>query len=187
MSDFMVPTSASTPLRPNLPSRVLLGLIRWQERRKKRLSKRGVGQNNSAQGQGGAQVQSVVALPEQQHFLKILRKAMDTPSFPQRLSAMPLRRVVHVQVPGATGPLAARLYIPHGRVRGAVLYLHGGGFVHCGLNSHHGICCRLARASGAAVLLPDYALAPENPFPAAVEDSRAALVWLAGASAQYWG
>ncbi|GAA3661164.1 MULTISPECIES: alpha/beta hydrolase [Acetobacter] len=189
MSDFMVPTSASTPLRPNLPSRVLLGLIRWQERRKKRLPKKGAGQNSSAQGQGGAQAQAqpVATLPEQQHFLKILRKAMDTPSFPQRLSALPLRRVVRVQVPGATGPLAARLYIPHGRVRGAVLYLHGGGFVHCGLNSHHGICCRLARASGAAVLLPDYALAPENPFPAAVEDSRAALVWLAGASARHWG
>ncbi|MFT8441555.1 MAG: hypothetical protein ABF637_12105, partial [Acetobacter fabarum] len=134
MSDFMVPTSVSTPLRPNLPSRVLLGLIRWQERRKKRLPKKGAGQGNtaqgnSAQGQGGAQAQPAAALPEQQHFLKILRKAMDTPSFPQRLSALPLRRVVRVQVPGATGPLAARLYIPHGRVRGGVLYLHGGGFV----------------------------------------------------------
>lgn len=117
----MVPTSVSTPLRPNLPSRVLLGLIRWQERRKKRLPKKGAGQGNSAQGQGGAQAQPAAALPEQQHFLKILRKAMDTPSFPQRLSALPLRRVVRVQVPGATGPLAARLYIPHGRVRGAVL------------------------------------------------------------------
>ncbi|MDE7547134.1 alpha/beta hydrolase [Acetobacter fabarum] len=185
MSDFLVPASASAPLRPNLPSRVLLGLIRWQEHRQKRRSRQNAGQGNEDQGPGGAQ--PVASLSGPQHFLKVLRKAMDTPSFPQRLSSLPLRRVVSVQVPGATGVLAARLYIPYGRVRGAVLYLHGGGFVHCGLSSHHGICCRLARGSGAAVLLPDYALAPENPFPAAVEDSRAALVWLAGASARHWG
>ncbi|WP_338332415.1 alpha/beta hydrolase [Acetobacter sp. LMG 32666] len=192
MSDFLVPTSVSTPLRPNLPSRLLLRGIRWQEQRKKRNASHNAANTHEHTGANtrlvGQAAPHLAAQPApQQHFLRALRKGMDTPSFPQRLSALPLRKVITLEVPGATGPLAARLYIPHGRVRGAVLYLHGGGFVHCGLNSHHGICCRLARAAGAAVLLPDYALAPENPFPAAVEDSRAVLGWLAGASARYWG
>ncbi|GBQ89768.1 lipase [Gluconacetobacter johannae DSM 13595] len=120
------------------------------------------------------------------HSLESIRRLLDRPCFPQRLSSLPLRRVLHLRVPGATELRPARLYIPHGRVRGVVLFMHGGGFVHCGLNSHHGICCRLARASGAAVLSYDYRLAPEHRFPAAVEDCRAALAWLAG-EAWRWG
>ncbi|XAE42821.1 alpha/beta hydrolase [Nguyenibacter vanlangensis] len=116
-----------------------------------------------------------------------LRRALDRPCFPQALSSLPLRRVMALRVPGATELRPARLYLPHGKVRGAVLFLHGGGFVHCGLNSHHGICCRLARASGAAVLSFDYRLAPEHRFPAAVEDSWAALRWLAGESWRWGG
>nr|WP_230975857.1 alpha/beta hydrolase [Acetobacter garciniae] len=155
---------------------MLLRWLRWQEDRRRRKA---------------AHAPAPVAphpAPEQvqEHFLRHLRKAMDTPSFPCALSSLPLRRVISLFVPGPAGPMPARLFLPHGRVRGAVLYLHGGGFVHCGLNSHHGICCRLARVSGAAVLLPDYRLAPEHPFPAAVEDARAALAWLAALSARYW-
>ncbi|GAN71581.1 alpha/beta hydrolase [Acetobacter syzygii] len=186
MSDFSVPSSASRPLVPNLPSRLLLWGIRRQEQRKKKQAARNAATVNAKTNQQSQPLEQGM-LAQQQHFLRVLRKAMDTPSFPQILSALPLRRVVRLRVPGAAGPLDARLYIPRGRVRGAVLYLHGGGFVHCGLNSHHGICCRLARASGAAVLLPDYRLAPEHPFPAAVEDGHAVLRWLARASARYWG
>ncbi|OUJ12537.1 alpha/beta hydrolase fold domain-containing protein, partial [Acetobacter okinawensis] len=190
MPDFTLPPSASVPLVPNLSSRVLLGVIRRQERRKKRQADHAA-HPTDAQECRHPDAKPAPLAPEHssahQHFLHVLRRAMDTPSFPQRLSALPLRRVMSVKLPGATGLLSARLYVPRGRVRGAVLYLHGGGFVHCGLNSHHGICCRLARESGAAVLLPDYALAPEHPFPAAVEDARAALCWLARASARYWG
>ncbi|WP_025826478.1 alpha/beta hydrolase [Acetobacter okinawensis] len=195
MPDFTLPPSASVPLVPNLSSRVLLGVIRWQERRKKRQANHAVHPTDAQECHHAAatdpDAKPAPLAPEHsdthRHFLHALRRAMDTPSFPQCLSALPLRRVIAVKIPGATGLLSARLYVPRGRVRGAVLYLHGGGFVHCGLNSHHGICCRLARESGAAVLLPDYALAPEHPFPAAVEDARAALCWLARASARYWG
>jgi acetyl esterase len=103
-----------------------------------------------------------------------------------RLSALPLRRIIELRVPGASALRPARLYLPHGKVRGAVLFLHGGGFVHCGLNSHHGICCRLAYASGAAVLSFDYSLAPEHKFPAAVDDVLAAFNWLTS-EAWRWG
>lgn len=176
MSDQADLATPATPARPNLPSRLLLRWIAWQAARKVRHV------TIRPPPEGPVPEEKVAA-----HFLRVLRKNMDTPSFPPFLSSLPLRRVLTVEVPGPAGMMKARLFVPHGRVRGAVLYLHGGGFVHCGLNSHHGICCRLARTSGAAVLLPDYRLAPEHPFPAAVEDAQAALAWLARLSARFWG
>jgi acetyl esterase/lipase len=59
-----------------------------------------------------------------------------------------------------------------------ILYLHGGGYVLGSINSHRDLCERYSRASGARVLSLDYRLAPENPFPAAVEDATAAYRWL---------
>lgn len=115
-----------------------------------------------------------------------LRRSANRPSFPKALSSLQVRRVLDVRVPGATELRPARLYVPYGRVQGVVLYLHGGGFVHCGLDSHHGICCRLARASGAAVLSFDYRLAPEHKFPAAPDDCWAAFRWLTS-EAWRWG
>ncbi len=58
------------------------------------------------------------------------------------------------------------------------LYLHGGGYVLGSLNTHRNLAYNLSRAAGAEVLLLDYRLAPENPFPAAVEDAVAAYRWL---------
>ncbi|QNT77420.1 alpha/beta hydrolase [Entomobacter blattae] len=110
--------------------------------------------------------------------LLALRKVMDTPSFPQKFSQMQIRRVVSLHVAGAVDKRPARLYIPYGKVRGVILFFHGGGFVHGGLNAYHGICCRLALSSHAAVLSVDYRLAPEHPFPAAVEDAEQVWVWL---------
>ena len=56
----------------------------------------------------------------------------------------------------------------------AVLYLHGGGYVIGSFNSHRNLAHNLARASGTRVLVLDYRLAPEHPFPAAVDDAVAA-------------
>ncbi|HZC47002.1 MAG TPA: alpha/beta hydrolase fold domain-containing protein, partial [Candidatus Acidoferrum sp.] len=60
----------------------------------------------------------------------------------------------------------------------AVLYLHGGGYVVGSINSHRDLAARISRAAKARVLLIDYRLAPENPFPAAVDDSVAAYRWM---------
>ncbi len=60
----------------------------------------------------------------------------------------------------------------------ALLYLHGGGYVIGSLSTHRELAGRLSRASGARVLLLDYRLGPEHPFPAAVEDAAAAWRWL---------
>ncbi|MBF0876380.1 alpha/beta hydrolase [Gluconobacter cerevisiae] len=110
--------------------------------------------------------------------LRQIRRVTGRPSFPVSLSSLRIRRWREIRVPGAEGSRSARLYRPRGKVRGIVLFLHGGGFVHCDLVSHHGICCRLAASSGAMVLSVDYRLAPENRFPAALDDAKAALDWI---------
>src|ERR1700724_4645455 len=66
-----------------------------------------------------------------------------------------------------------RIYTPEGTPRGTVLFFHGGGFVLGDLESHHRLCGRLAAQSGARVVAVDYRLAPEDPFPAATDDSAA--------------
>ncbi|WP_423185145.1 alpha/beta hydrolase [Arthrobacter sp. NyZ413] len=59
-----------------------------------------------------------------------------------------------------------------------VLFFHGGGWVMGNLSTHDGLCRRLAAVTGLPVVAVDYRLAPEHPYPAAIEDSRAALNWL---------
>lgn len=82
-------------------------------------------------------------------------------------------------VPGAVADLRARLYVPPPGpdvLDGALLvYVHGGGFVAGDLDTHDELCATLAAESGARVLSVDYRLAPEHPFPAAVDDCLAAF------------
>ncbi len=59
-----------------------------------------------------------------------------------------------------------------------LLYLHGGGYVMGSINTHREIVSRLSRAAGVRALALEYRLAPENPFPAAVNDATAAYRWL---------
>src|SRR5206468_11336511 len=60
----------------------------------------------------------------------------------------------------------------------AVLYLHGGGYAIGSLNTHRRLAYDISAASGARVLVIDYRLAPEHPFPAAVDDATKAWRWL---------
>jgi acetyl esterase/lipase len=79
-----------------------------------------------------------------------------------------------------------RLYRPRTPAdppRGAILHAHGGGFVMCDLESSHARNTELCRELSAPVVSVDYRLAPEHPFPAAVEDMDSALRWLAAESA----
>ena len=59
-----------------------------------------------------------------------------------------------------------------------VLYLHGGGYVMGSINTHREMVSHISREAKARVLIINYRLAPEHPFPAAVEDSTAAFRWL---------
>ena len=59
-----------------------------------------------------------------------------------------------------------------------ILFLHGGGYVTGSALTHRMMCALLAKATGAKVLVPDYRLAPEHPFPAALEDTLKVYRWL---------
>jgi acetyl esterase/lipase len=77
------------------------------------------------------------------------------------------------------GPVRAEWIEPAGaQFHRVVLYLHGGGYMMGSLDTHRNLAARLAIASSARVLLVDYRLAPEHPFPAALEDTLAAYRWL---------
>jgi len=84
-----------------------------------------------------------------------------------------------LEVDGAEGRLAARLYTPPGVQDGGplLLFFHGGGFVLCDLDSHDALCRRLAAAAGVRLLSVDYRLAPEHRFPAMHRDAEAAFAW----------
>lgn len=62
--------------------------------------------------------------------------------------------------------------------RKVILYLHGGGYVTGCIEDHRMMCGLLANSTGVKVLIPGYRLAPENPFPAAVEDALKVYEWL---------
>jgi acetyl esterase len=96
-------------------------------------------------------------------------------------------RVEDRTLPGAEGPIAARVYDPGTPDPSpAIVYIHGGGWVLCDLDSHDGVCRELAQRSGLKVVSLGYRLAPEHPFPAALEDCIAAVRWLA-ARGRDWG
>jgi acetyl esterase/lipase len=78
----------------------------------------------------------------------------------------------------AGGVTAEWIAAPGAATDRVILYLHGGGYVLGSINTHRAMISRIARASNARALAIDYRLAPEHPFPAAVEDATAAYRWL---------
>ena len=90
------------------------------------------------------------------------------------------QRVVDQRIPGPGGEIPLRLYYPKGDPPfPVVVYFHGGGWVIGDLDTHHALCHALSASSGCLVVAVDYRLAPENRYPAAVEDAYAATCWIA--------
>ena len=79
---------------------------------------------------------------------------------------------------GAMPGVAAEMIVPHFAEPGCILFLHGGGWAFGNLKSHARFARLLAETTGSRVLAVDYRLAPEHPYPAALDDSRAAWRWL---------
>ena len=95
-----------------------------------------------------------------------------------------LDHVSDERLPGREGDIAARVYRNAG-ARGIFVFYHGGGYTIGDLDSHDEVCRQLALESGATIVSVDYALAPEQPFPAGIEDSWAALQHIAANRTQY--
>lgn len=112
----------------------------------------------------------------------------------QRFRDLPRRRVhpeLRVEdrtIPGPAGPVGLRIYWPTietgDAARPVVMFFHGGGFVVGDLDTHDGTARRHAVGADAVVVSVDYRLAPEHPYPAAVEDAWAAMRWVAERGAE---
>jgi acetyl esterase len=107
-------------------------------------------------------------------------RALDA-SFCDRYGSGPeLARVQDAVVVAPDGTsIPVRLLAPGERAKGIVVYYHGGGWVTGSLDEFDTLARLLAKRTGCAVVLVDYRLAPEHPYPAAVQDSWAALQWVA--------
>lgn len=91
-----------------------------------------------------------------------------------------MARVEDHRVPVENGDIGVRVLVPSGDVRGVFVYYHGGGWVIGGnLDEFDTLARKYAERTGCAVVLVDYRLAPEHRYPTAVEDSYAALEWVA--------
>ena len=100
-----------------------------------------------------------------------------------------LHRIENFSIPGPGGAIPIRSYTPRDSAQPlpVLVWYHGGGFVIGGLDSYDAICRWLSKHADCLVLSVDYRLAPEHPFPAAVEDSFAALQWTAEHVSDYGG
>lgn len=90
-----------------------------------------------------------------------------------------LKRVEDIVIPALGGPLPTRVFYPDKKPKGIVTFLHGGGWVLGGLADFDTYARALAQNSCCVVVMPDYRLAPEAPFPAGLEDSEDTLRWVA--------
>jgi acetyl esterase len=100
------------------------------------------------------------------------------------LNRIPVAAVRDVCVPARNRQIPVRIYNPadgdrarDGRLP-VLVYYHGGGWTLGSIATYDSLCRALARGSGAVVVSVDYRLAPEHPFPAAVEDAHLALEWV---------
>jgi acetyl esterase len=91
-------------------------------------------------------------------------------------------------VPGPAGTLAVRIYTPldaPGPLLPGLVYFHGGGLVAGSIDTHSPIARALAHAGACRVVAVEYRLAPEHPFPAALDDALAAISYVAARAAQF--
>jgi acetyl esterase len=98
----------------------------------------------------------------------------------------PVGKIDNFNVPGPEGNVGVRLYSPDGPGPFPLLvYYHGGGWVIAGIDAYDASCRALCNAAGCIVASIEYRMAPEHRFPAAVEDSFAALQYLMANAAAF--
>ena len=112
------------------------------------------------------------------------RRQMEETARSRKAEPLPVARVEDRAIAGPAGPIGLRLYWPDAaRLVPAIANYHGGGHVIGSLDTHDLIARNLCSLAGMLVMSVDYRMGPEHRFPAAVEDSFAALEWLAANAA----
>jgi acetyl esterase len=111
------------------------------------------------------------------------RVQMEAMAASRKAETLPVARIENRTIPGPAGQIPVRIYWPLGEGQGgtarpAIAYYHGGGHVIGSLDSHDLIARNLCGGAEAIVVSIDYRMGPEHRFPAAVEDSFAALEWV---------
>jgi acetyl esterase/lipase len=131
--------------------------------------------------------------PELEAFIPLFPKADLSDPITDRLQLAEL--AASVPAPDTTGmdvedrmvpaepDVPVRIYRPH-QAQGAIIWLHGGGFVMGDLDTEHPWAARLADMAGTVVISVGYRRAPEHPFPAALDDIYAVLGWVAKNAAE---
>jgi acetyl esterase len=139
-----------------------------------------------------ADVQAVLAAmealgaPEIHELAPSVAREMTAEMLPDGEPIEAVGRVEDRSIPGPDGDIPIRIYTPDSDgPHPVVVFFHGGGFVIGDLDSHDDPCRLLTNAVEAVVVSVDYRLAPEHPFPAAVEDAYAATEWVAANASEF--
>lgn len=111
-----------------------------------------------------------------------VREAMAAMEAMSDASDEEVREVVDRTIPGPGGDLPVRIYTPvlatEGAPQACLVWYHGGGWVIGDLDTTDGVCRALCGRAAATVISVDYRLAPEHPYPAALDDAEAAFDWV---------
>ena len=109
----------------------------------------------------------------------------------QRNGVEPVKAVEDRHIPGPAGPVPVRIYWPDttdgGGALPVVLFIHGGGWTVGNIDSYDAQARATCNRTGALLISVEYRLAPEHPYPAALEDATAALQWTAEHAAELRG
>ncbi len=127
------------------------------------------------------------AWPPLQSFTPTQIRATDL----ARYASVPRPSVAKVEdrmIPGPRGEIRIRIYRPDMECgRPVVTFFHGSGFVICSIDTHDGLCRQICVRAQAVVVSVDYALAPENKYPAGIDDCFAAAHWVTKMAASFGG
>lgn len=113
--------------------------------------------------------------------LPVMREKLDA-----MMTSLPLPEDAAVAEVSAGGVPALRVSAGTVDDSAAVVWLHGGGYLIGSPTGYRGVAAAVSAACGHPVIVPDYRLAPENPFPAAVEDAHAVMDWAAAQFGPRW-
>jgi acetyl esterase/lipase len=113
------------------------------------------------------------------------RAQMEMTAASLKAEPLPVARVENRTIPGPAGEIPVRIYWPNASgTRPAIVYYHGGGHVIGSLDTHDLVARNLCGGTEAVVVSVDYRMGPEHRFPAAVDDSVAALDWVSANAAK---